>query len=82
MQLPLSRLLVELKLVIDVSCVLRAALAPGWHLGIISFDSPFLVAPKCIPSEIRVLLVEILLRPVCLFRSRCLNRQYLSQHSK
>lgn len=62
-------ILVEFELVEHVWRVVGAALASCVHLaGVVPLDAALLITPKCIPGQIRVLVVEIALGTVCLLR--------------
>lgn len=62
-------ILAEFEFVEHVWRVVGAALTSCVHLaGVVPLDAAFLIASKCIPSQIRVLVVEVALRTVCLLR--------------
>ena len=65
--------LVELEVIIHVCRVFCSSFAACGHfVRIVFLDPALLVPPKGIPGQIRVLVVEIPLGLVCLFRVRCL----------
>lgn len=67
--IPEERILAELEFIEHIWRVLGAALARRVHLaGVISLDTALLVTAKSIPSQVGILVVEIALGAIRLFR--------------
>lgn len=67
--IPLYKISVEFEFVEHIRRVLGTALASSVHVaGVILLDTAFLVAAKCVASQVRVLVLEVLLGAVCLLR--------------
>lgn len=78
---PNSDISIKFEFVEHIRRVLSTALASSMHIvRVILLNTAFLVAAECITSQVRVLILKVLLSTVCLFRGRKLSRKQMGQH--